>query len=264
MKRTEIIKKIELKEQTKDFNSHVQQPNEKIKSVEPSYNYLRKGVFNKIGTMLTVPIFNFASCIFARLFKLKVVGKKNLKLIKNQGAILTSNHIHDLDCTLIKKVTLGRKLNIIVGEFNNYRGVFGSMLRAGGTLPLSGSPTCMRNLTKAVEVLLNKKHVVLCYPEGALWWCYEKPRPLLPGAFYYAAKFNVPIVPMFFTFKNLKPRKDGTFKKQFILHIGEPILPKPELNNKENIEYLANANFEFNKNVYEKFYNKKLEYSCLE
>ena len=82
----------------------------------------------------------------------------------------------------------------------------------------------------------------------------------MPGAYYYAGKFNVPIVPTFFTFKDLKKRKDGTVKKQFILHIGKPIYPKPELNLKENIEYLSQANFDFNKQIYESFYNKKLEY----
>ena len=260
MKRTEILESIEQHEIDGNFNDHVQPPNTNIKKVTPKYDYLRKGMFNQLGSILTLPIFNFAGWLFGHYFKLKIVGKENLKLVKKQAAILTTNHIHDVDCALMKKVTSGRHLYITVGEFNNYKGLFGSMLRACGTLPFSDSPTCMKNLTKAIGELLDKKKLILFYPEGALWWCYEKPRRLLTGAYYYASKFNVPILPTFFTFKNLKKRKDGTYKKQFILHIGKPIYPKPDLNMKQNIEYLAKENFEFNKQTYENFYNKKLEY----
>lgn len=260
MKRTEILASIEQHERAGDFNSHVQPHNTKIKKVTPKYDYLRKGFFNQLGSMLILPIFNLAGWLCGKYFKLKIIGKENLKAVKHKGAIFTSNHIHSLDCTLIKKATFGRRLYLTVGEFNNYHGLFGAILRAGGTLPFSESPQCMRNLAKAIETLLKNKKLISFCPEGAAWWCYEKPRPLLNGTFYYASKFNVPIVPAFFTFKNLKKRKDGTYKKQFILHIGAPIYPKENLNLKENIDYLSKANFEFNKQVYESFYNKKLEY----
>lgn len=260
MKRTEILKEIEIKEKNRDFNSNVQPPNQKIKKVTKDYDYLQKGVLKKAVSLVSLPIFNFASWLFSNHFKLKIVGRENIKNLKNSGAMITCNHIHDLDCTLIKKATKGKKLNIIVAEFNNYRGVFGALLRSAGTLPLSDSPTCMKNLTKAIGVLLEKKHLVLCYPERALWWCYEKPRPLLAGAFHFAAKYNVPLIPTFFTFKNLKQRKDGTYKKQFVLHVGKPIYPKEDFNLKQNIEYLASKNFEFNKLTYEQFYQKKLTY----
>lgn len=260
MKKTEILQEIEIKERAGDFNSHVQPPNTRIKKVTPEYDYLRKGLFKQLGSFLTLPIFGFAGWLLGKMFHLKVEGRKNLKLVKGQGCILTTNHIHDIDCALVKQATHGRKTYYTVGEFNNYYGLFGSILRACGTLPFSESPKCMRNLMRAIETLLEKKKMIVFYPEGALWWCYEKPRPVMPGAYYYASKFNVPIVPGFFTFKDLKKRKDGTAKKQFIFHIGKPIYPKAELSLKENIEYLRQANFDFNKQIYESFYNRPLEY----
>ena len=262
MKKTELLKSIEQHERAGDFNSHVEQPNTHIKKVTPKYDYLRKGFFNQLGTILTLPIFNFAGLLVGAHFKLKIKGKENLKLVKGKGAIVTTNHIHNFDCALMKHSISGRRLYITVGEFNNYYGLFGSMLRAAGTLPFSDSPKCMGNLTKSMETLLNKNKLILFYPEGALWWCYEKPRRLMTGAYHYASKFNVQILPTFFTFKNLKKRKDGTYKKQFILHIGKPIYPKQDLNLKENMAYLLNENFEFNKQTYEDFYNRKLEYLC--
>lgn len=260
MKKSEMLQVIENKERAGDFNTHVQQPNTHVKKVTPKYDYLRKGFFNQMGSFLTLPIFGFASWVLGKMFHLKVEGRKNLKLVKGQGCILTTNHIHDIDCALVKQATHGRKTYYTVGEFNNYYGLFGSILRACGTLPFSESPKCMRNLMRAIETLLEKKKMIVFYPEGALWWCYEKPRPVMPGAYYYASKFNVPIVPCFFTFKDLKKRKDGTAKKQFVFHIGKPIYPKAELSVKENIEYLSQANFDFNKQIYESFYNRKLEY----
>ncbi len=260
MKKTEILKRIEQKERAGDFNTHVQPNNSHVKKITPKYDYLRRGFFNQLGSGLSLPIFSFAGWLFSKTVHLKVEGKENLKLVKGQGCILTTNHINNIDCTLIKHITTGRRTYYTVADFNNYYGLFGAMLRACGTLPFSESPKCMRNLMRAIETLLEKKKMIVFYPEGALWWCYEKPRPVMPGAYYYASKFNVPIVPGFFTFKDLKKRKDGTAKKQFIFHIGKPIYPKAELSLKENIEYLSKANFDFNKQIYESFYNRPLEY----
>lgn len=258
MKRIEMIKLMEEKELIGDFNCNICPPNQNFLEVPNDYDYLRSGFFKTIGDGFTSGIFKFASIFFGKHFNLKIIGKKNLKLIKNTGAIVTCNHVHKLDCILIRNATINRKLKIIVGEFNNYKGIGGSLLRSAATMPLSSKSICMKNLYKAVGSFLDKKQLILLYPEASLWYCYEKPRPLLNGAYHFATKFNAPIVPMFFTFKNKKKRKDGTYKKKFVLHIGEPIYKSPNLTDKENIEFLKNQNYLFNTTVYENFYNQPL------
>ena len=109
---------------------------------------------------------------------------------------------------------------------------------------------------------MKKGDYVLFFPETAEWWMYEKPRPFAKGAFHYATKNNVPVIPMFICFKNTgKKDKEGFDIKQFNIYILKPIYPKEELNSKENTEYLMNEAYKECVEQYEKFYDKKLEFN---
>ena len=259
MKKTELIEKMEISERKREFSSHINPPNEKnILQVANDYDYMQKGFLVQSGCLVGKGLFNLAKVVIPPFCKLKVIGKNNLKGIK--GAIITSNHINNIDCVLIKKAVGRHKLRITVATFNNLKSLLGSCMRGAGVMPIGENITAMKHFSTAISNYLEQNNLILFYPEGSLWWCYEKPRPLINGAYYYATKNNVPIIPMFFTFKNLKQRKDGTFKKQFILHISKPIYPNKLLSVKQNIEYMKNQNFEVNKQIYESFYGKKLVY----
>ena len=54
---------------------------------------------------------------------------------------------------------------------------------------------------------------------------------------------------------------DGFYVQEYTIHIGEPIYPKAELNPKENMQYMADRNYEVWKEIYEKEYDMKLDYS---
>lgn len=261
MKRTEILKTIEQYETLGLLNTNIGTPNQNPKAISPNYSYIKKGFFNKLGSFFSVGLFRLAGDILSPCFKFKIEGKENLNGLKS--AIVTSNHIHMFDCAFIKHAFKHKKLKITVAEFNNYKGLFGKILRSAGTMPFSSSVIAMKHFSEGVNYYLEHDNFILVYPESALWWCYEKPRPLFDGAYFFAVKNNVPIVPLFFTFRNLKKRKDGTYKKQFVLHIGKPIYPQDNLSKKENIAYLKEQNFEFNKNTYESFYNTKLSYDTI-
>ncbi len=260
MDRKKVLENMEQKEYEGDFSAHVCPINYKMmKKVTPEYDYLRRGFFNQLGSFFARPILDLAGFIFGISCKLTIVGKENLKGLKK--GIITSNHINNIDCALIKKPLFGKRVYYTVGEFNNFKGIAGSALRAAGTLPFSDNTVCMRHLTNAIDTLAKKDNFIVFYTEGSLWWCYEKPRPLQDGAFFYAAKYNLPIIPMFFTFKNLKQRKDGSYKKKFYLHIMPPIYPDPNNSLKQNMKYLKLENSNLLTQKYESFYNKKLEYT---
>ena len=146
------------------------------------------------------------------------------------------------------------------------------------TLPLSSNIKTMAKFTEATNTLLQKGNFVLFYPEQAMWWNYRKPRPLKVGAYKFAVKNNVPVLPCFITMKdsdilgedlrreikdfdvgeNFLP--DGFYVQEYTIHIGEPIYPKAELSSKENMDYLAQRNFEAWKEIYEREYGMPLEY----
>ena len=164
------------------------------------------------------------------------------------------------DCILIRRAVGCRKLKITVAEFNNRRGAFGALLRAGGTLPIGRTLPAMRHLNDAIGEYLKRDALVLFYPEGSLWWCYEKPRPLIDGAFLSAARNGVPVVPAFFTFRTRGFRRDGTPKKSFTLHIGDPIFPNPDAPLRDEAKRLAELTWAYNAKTYREAYGKEVEY----
>jgi len=197
------------------------------------------------------------------VYKTKVEGRENLKGVKS--AIVTSSHVFIFDCLIAMHALRGHKLKITAADFNNQEGWFGDLMRAGGMLPIGKKIDVMKKFNNAVEHYLLYNNFILFYPEQAMWYMYDKPRPRKDGAFHYAAKFNVPVIPMFISYRNSgKIGKDGLEIKYITEHILKPIFPDPKLSFKENEEMLKGKEFEAVKEKYEEVYGKKLIYDIKE
>lgn len=189
--------------------------------------------------------------------KTKVVGRKNLKGIK--GAVVTCNHVNKLDAVALGKALKGHKKHYTVAEFNNMKCRLGTYMRVFGTMPFAENHEGMKNFNAHVEKYLKAGHFVTFFPERSEWWCYEKPRPLQPGAFHYAVKNNVPVIPTFITFEKLgKLDEQGIEKRKFIVHILPPIFPDSSRTLKENKEWMLQENVRAWKECYEGYYQQKL------
>jgi len=243
------------------FHEHVQPINwEVVQKVTPDYEFLPETVSFKIWRAFCRGIAILLGPAVDRLIcGTRVTGRENLFGI--DSAILICNHVHDLDNMMVRQAVFGHRLYITIGEFNNTDNLLGDILRGAGTLPFSTSLAAMKNLTDAIGNVLKKKCYVLCYPEGSLWWRYEKPRPFLDGAFHYATQYVVPIIPMFITFR--EPgflRSIFSTKKVATIHILPPVYPKPDAERRENIAYFRNRSFSEVKACYEEYYERPLEY----
>ena len=208
----EVIKNIEEFEKKGLFSEHVDPINpDMILPVGDNFPYLKKPLRLRIKYFF---IYNFIVKIFEprelKRMGYKVVGRENLKGIKR--AIVTSNHINKLDCTLNRHALKGHKLYITAADFNNMKGLLGDIMRASRMMPLGNTMAGMKNFDNAVNTLLKKNNYVLFYPERSEWWCYKKPRPMMNGAFHFAVKNNVPIIPNFITFKENGTAKIKYFK----------------------------------------------------
>jgi len=189
---------------------------------------------------------------------LKIYGKENIK--KCKSAILTCNHVYMFDSLAVHYAFRGHKTYEIGAEFNNLKGKLGNIMRAGGMLPISMNLKVLRKFDKAVTYHMKHNSFMLFFPEQGMWYNYEKPRPFKNGAFHYAAKNNVPILPLYITFRDSgKFDKEGLPIKYSNLNILEPIYPKSNLSVAENTEYLRKANFELVKKFYESYYHKKYD-----
>ncbi|MDR0849967.1 MAG: 1-acyl-sn-glycerol-3-phosphate acyltransferase [Christensenellaceae bacterium] len=255
MTKEELFRAIEERERAGEFDVRVvPTPENKIKKVKAGHKFIRRGPLNFLscsfwrGLVITAGyVINFFG------FGLKIKGRKNLKGLKS--AIILSNHVHDLDNCMIRQAVAGHKLYITAGEFNNRKGWFGHALRSGGLLPFSADIHAMHNLGVAIDFYLKKNCYVLFYPEEALWHRYQKPRPHKKGAYHYAVKSGVPVVPAFIEWGRGKNPKKAT------VHIMQPIYPDDALERKARIKKMKDAAYGAYVAKYEEVYGKKLEYS---
>ena len=94
-----------------------------------------------------------------------------------------------------------------------------------------------------------------------MWWNYRKPKPLKAGAFIFAARNNVPVIPTFITMRNTdKLEKDGSYIQAYTLHFLSPIYPDENLTLQENVNYMKSENERKCKEIYESVYGEKLTY----
>jgi len=260
----ELLRRIEDCERRGDFHFNVQPINlDNYDPVDEKYEHVCKGFFRCIPHFLMRGLALFAGFFISVFgFGLTIKGRKNLRGVKS--AIVTCNHVNDFDNVMVRQAVFGHRLYIVVGEFNNKKGLFGKMLKAGGSIPLSANFRAMVNFRKAIDGLLEHKNYVLFYPEESEWWLYEKPRPLRNGAFHFAVKANVPVIPIFITFSTPKKfLKYYICRKRATLHILPPIYPLEGQNAKDNVDYLRDQNFQKWAEKYTEFYGKPLVYQTV-
>jgi 1-acyl-sn-glycerol-3-phosphate acyltransferase len=256
----EVLKKIEQYDLEGRYNEHVDPVNyDACEVVDKNFKYINKPIKTRIKYFF---MRNFICKPFEKR-ELKrmgysVKGRENLKGIKS--AVVTSNHVLKLDCTLNRAALKGHKLYITAADFNNYKGFLGDVMRSCNMMPMSEDRASMMNFIRSVNTLLSKNNYVLFYPERSEWWCFKKPRPLLEGAFHFAAKNNRPIIPNFITFKeNGRVDKNGIKLFDMCVNVLKPIYPKSELSVKENEKYLMEENFREWKECYELTYGIELK-----
>ena len=259
-----VYQRIEDCERRGAFDEHTSPPDLSLsRPVGPRYDYLKKGPVNalirKIADKLAKPK---EDAIVDGMFRTEIVGLENLQAVPN--AVVVSNHVHMFDCLIIRRAFQRKNLYVMAADFNNRGDGLGFLMRWNGMLPLNPTITGMKRLNKAIaEILQREKGYVLIYPEASEWLYYRKPRPFKDGAFWYAAKNRVPVLPLFLTFTDEEPLdEDGRPFQKATLHILPAIASDPNTSVREETLRLRSAAFEAMREKYESFYGVKLEYSC--
>jgi 1-acyl-sn-glycerol-3-phosphate acyltransferase len=197
-----------------------------------------------------------------------IVGRENYEAVKDCGALVTCNHFSVFDNYAVYKALepmLGKRDPYKVireGNYTSFPGLYGYLFRHCNTLPLSSNVSCVKELMQAMQTLFARGEKVLIYPEQGMWHNYRKPRPLKVGSFRFAAKENVPVLPMFITLEDadtLAP--DGFPVQKYTVHILPAIFPDKSLNIREMSEDMCIKNYMLWKETYERVYGKKLEYT---
>lgn len=260
---------IEHLERTRQFDVDVLSDPETIELKPEKMDYLRKKLINKIKTCIAN---HKAKKLINKLVKngaLRIDEMKGLENFDNisGGAILTCNHFSWMDCFINQKIfeKVQRKHQkfwkvIREGNYTNPP-AFKFLFQNCDTLPLSQNKRTMMNFLRSVNTVLKRGDFVSIYPEESMWPDYKKPKPLKDGAFRFARNNNVPVVPIFITFRDSKDIvQDGKPIQIYTVHVSKPIYPNRELDTKTDIARMREENYSAWVEIYESVYNKKLEY----
>ncbi len=269
--RLEVLARIDEYERKRWFDRDVEN--------DPPTRQLTPGEVDYTGKKLSTRFNALVSTEAARIFyngqirRGEVVvkepqGRENLEAIKNSGAIITCNHFNAFDnyavFLAIKDILPAkRRLYRIIreGNYTSFPGFYGFLFRNCYTLPLSENVRVMAEMLRGVNELLKRGEKLLIYPEQGMWWNYRKPRPLQSGAFQFAVRADVPVLPVFITLAdNERVGADGFPVQEYTVHIMPPIYPDKSLDRRVRAADMAAKNYDLMKEKYEQVYGIPLEY----
>lgn len=270
--RLKVLEKIALYEREGRFDEDVEEDPPGRELMPNEVDYLGKKLSTRIKTRIT---FMVARVYLNELLKKKhlvikdMIGLDNYKKLRS-GAVITCNHFGAIDSFIMQMAyeSAGhkkRKLYRIIreGNYTSFPGFYGMLMRNCNTFPLSSNMKTMEKFMRSLDKVLQDGNFVLIYPEQSMWWNYRKPKPLKKGAFDFAVRNHVPVLPCFVTMEDSDVIDgDGFFVQHYTIHISEPIYPVNTMNRRQNIESMMNQNYEEWKRIYEETYGEKLVYEC--
>ena len=268
--RIAILQKIKEYERSGRFDEDVEDDPPAPVLMPEDINYLHRSIKQKAQTKVA---FKLAHRLVDNLIKDKKLIIKEIRGIENfknlqSGALITCNHFNAFDSFAIQLAyeaadQPNRTFYRVIreGNYTNFPGFYGFLMRHCNTLPLSSNLETMKKFFDATNTLLKEGNFVLVYPEQSMWWNYRKPKPLKRGAYVFACKADVPVLPCFITMKDSEILDENGFPiQEYTIHIPQPIYPDHSLNYRDRIEDLKQKNSDIWRTIYEREYQTKLEY----
>ena len=269
--RKKILARIEKYEREGKFDVDVEDDPETTPLDPDTVDYTQKKLSTRIGSFIANRL---GRNHFEKMIKRgdvvlrEVRGAENMEAVRKKGALVTCNHFNAFDNYAVYRTLIpvleGKMLYKIIreGNYTSFGGFYGYLFRHCNTLPLSSSLKGIKALNHAMTELFARGEKILIYPEQAMWYNYRKPRPLKTGAFRFAAKNQVPVLPIFITLEDTdRYDADGLPIQSYTVHILPAIYPDPFLPTREDSERMCRENYRLWKETYEAFYGKKLEYT---
>ena len=214
--------------------------------LHPNYPYISKNIFLHIlyyfGMLIWMPV---AYLIFKLRFGFKVIDKKNVRLLKNTAAITVANHVHNMDSPLSTMAFYPNAPYYVAHPHNFEAFIIGAIVRILRGIPLPTDISNFRRFSKQIDYeLRTSKKKIHFYPEGEIVPYSRELRPFRKGAFQFAVKNEVPVLPMVFVFPG---------ENQIRLIVGEPIYLSavPDTDNQKEVVQ-ANMLCEYVKNEMQK------------
>lgn len=176
-------------------------------------------------------------------FGLKIEGKENIrkykKKLSEKGAMCISNHVFVFDALGVNTAWQRFKQVRIPMFAKHFNGRNWWILWQAGGVPLPETREGIRKFNEAFDEYARRKYWFIIFPETVRWNMYVPIRPFKRGAFSMAYKYDIPIIPNVYTFRERKGIYRLFGKKNspcVTLHVGEPIYFDKTKNRKEELD----------------------------
>lgn len=193
-------------------------------------------------------------------------GLENLANLPQGGAIITANHFNQIDSLPIKHLAnkTHHSLTIAIEDTNlKLPGILCYLMNYVGTIPLIQVPSYVgTEFPRHLHDALEQNSWVLIFPEQEMWWNYRKPRELKRGAYYFAAKQNVPVISTFIEIQSttkIEKSHPHFYQTKYVVHVLPPIFPDVKLTANENSKLMMKRDYQQKVAAYEKAYQRKLD-----
>ncbi|WEV70941.1 lysophospholipid acyltransferase family protein [Lactobacillus sp. ESL0785] len=195
-------------------------------------------------------------------------GLEHLNELPQGGAIITANHFNQIDSLPIKRLAskTHHQLAIAIEDTNlKLPGILCYLMKYVGTIPLVKSTGYIKStFPKHLHDALTQNNWVLIYPEQEMWWNYRKPRKLQRGAYYFAAKQNVPVISTFIELQTLpKLEKDhpNFYQTRYVVHVLPTIYPETSVDPNQDSKRMLKQDYQQKVATYEHIYHRNLDYT---
>ena len=163
-------------------------------------------------------------------------GKKKLRTLKG-NAILVSNHTTFFDPVFISGAAMPRTMWHTLLEATVESPVLGTLTRLLGGVPL---PPGMKGIEKIVDIApraFRYKRFFHFYPEGECYLYNQQIQNFKAGAFFIAARLNVPVFPLVTVFAEGRLKPKTFFARKFprqTLVVLDPLYPEKFIRYKDS------------------------------
>lgn len=168
----------------------------------------------------------------------QIDGKEHLEHVNN-GAVTVINHIHPMDCTMVKCAVYPHSIFFLSLRRNLELPFTGWLVKWCGGLPLPETAGEMLRFQRVLEKNVRAGEWIHYYAEGMLVRYHKGLRPMHDGAFITAVRTKSPVIPMAMS---CDPpcglHAIWRQKPDLHLHIGMPQFPASTLPPKQAVQEL--------------------------
>ena len=159
-------------------------------------------IYKILSSLLYIIAYPILFVLTKLVHGLEIEGRENLKNLED-GYIVTANHINMLDCAMVVLSLFPRTPYFLTLQTNLEIPFIKYLVALFRAFPVPRKYGDKVKMVNTVDKLLKDEEIVGIYPEGELIPYYNGVREFKDGAFNFAVKNQVPVLPIVFTYREV-------------------------------------------------------------